>query len=66
MIAVMRRIGMPRRANLDFDHPRPPQGHALRRSVVFAATAGAPARKGLIRIVEDRLRLRPETGETKL
>lgn len=36
--AVMRRLGMVRREDLDFEHPRLPEGHALRRHVVFLAT----------------------------
>lgn len=34
--AVMQRIGMTRRANLDFDHPAVPEGHRLRPHVVYA------------------------------
>lgn len=33
---VMERIGMQRRADLDFDHPSLPDGHALRAHVVYA------------------------------
>lgn len=36
--AVMDRIGMVRREDLDFDHPALPRGHALERHVVWAAT----------------------------
>lgn len=36
--AVMQRIGMARRADLDFDHPSLPKGHALERHVVWEAT----------------------------
>lgn len=39
--AVMRRIGMARREDLDFDHPALPKGHPLERHVVYAATAAA-------------------------
>jgi RimJ/RimL family protein N-acetyltransferase len=34
--AVMRRIGMTRRPDLDFDHPELAQNHPLRRHVVYA------------------------------
>ena len=37
--AVMRRIGMIRREDLDFDHPVLPEGHRLRRHVVYVAEA---------------------------
>jgi RimJ/RimL family protein N-acetyltransferase len=33
--AVMRRIGMTRRKDLDFDHPALPKGHVLERHVVW-------------------------------
>ncbi|WP_269715306.1 GNAT family N-acetyltransferase [Caulobacter sp. NIBR2454] len=33
--AVMERIGMTRRAELDFDHPAVPEGHRLRPHVVY-------------------------------
>ena len=33
--AVMRRIGMTRAPELDFDHPRLPKGHRLERHVVY-------------------------------
>ena len=39
--AVMARIGMERRSDLDFDHPSLPQGHRLERHVVYALTHGA-------------------------
>lgn len=35
--AVMARIGMTRREDLDFDHPALPEGHRLRRHVVWEA-----------------------------
>lgn len=35
--AVMQRIGMTRREDLDFDHPALPKGHALERHVVWEA-----------------------------
>ncbi len=35
--AVMRRIGLERRPDLDFDHPAFAEGHPLRAHVVFAA-----------------------------
>ncbi|MFN3857021.1 MAG: GNAT family N-acetyltransferase [Caulobacter sp.] len=35
--AVMARIGMVRREDLDFDHPALPEGHRLRRHVVWEA-----------------------------
>ncbi|MEI9965074.1 MAG: GNAT family N-acetyltransferase [Caulobacteraceae bacterium] len=38
--AVMRRIGMTRDPTRDFDHPAIPQGHPLRRHVVYFAAAG--------------------------
>jgi RimJ/RimL family protein N-acetyltransferase len=37
--AVMQRIGMTRVAGGDFDHPRLPEGHPLRRHVLYAADA---------------------------
>lgn len=37
--AVMRRIGMTARPELDFDHPALPVGHPLSRHVVFVAQA---------------------------
>lgn len=37
--AVMARIGMTRREDLDFDHPALPKGHVLERHVVWEATA---------------------------
>jgi RimJ/RimL family protein N-acetyltransferase len=33
---LMRKLGMRRRADLDFDHPRLPEGSELRRHVVFS------------------------------
>jgi ribosomal-protein-alanine N-acetyltransferase len=36
--AVMRRVGMTRAPELDFDHPRLPKGHRLERHVVYLAT----------------------------
>lgn len=36
--AVMDRIGMTRREDLDFDHPALPKGHRLERHVVWAAS----------------------------
>ncbi len=33
--AVMQRIGMQRAARLDFDHPLLPEGHRLRRHIVY-------------------------------
>ena len=36
--AVMARIGLERRADLDFDHPALPKGHRLERHVVYALT----------------------------
>lgn len=37
--AVMDRVGMSRREDLDFDHPALPKGHALERHVVWVARA---------------------------
>lgn len=37
--AVMNRIGMTRREDLDFDHPALPKGHPLERHVVWQARA---------------------------
>lgn len=34
--AVMKRIGMARAEHLDFDHPALPEGHRLRRHIVYA------------------------------
>ena len=34
---VMERLGMSRRADLDFDHPRIPDGHRLKRHIVYLA-----------------------------
>ena len=36
--AVMRRLGMTREACDDFEHPRLPEGHALRRHVLYRLT----------------------------
>ena len=36
--AVMQRIGMVRREDLDFDHPALPRGHVLERHLVWEAT----------------------------
>ena len=38
--AVMQRIGLNRRPDLDFDHPALPPGDALQRHVVFASDDG--------------------------
>ena len=38
--AVMDRVGMTRREDLDFDHPALPKGHVLERHVVWVAEAG--------------------------
>lgn len=37
--AVMDRVGMARREDLDFDHPALPKGHVLERHVVWVAQA---------------------------
>lgn len=37
---VMERLGMRRSPDDDFDHPRLPEGHALRRHVVYRARRG--------------------------
>lgn len=37
--AVMDRIGMTRRPDLDFDHPMLPEGHILRRHLVWSQAA---------------------------
>ena len=37
--AVMDRVGMARREDLDFDHPALPKGHVLERHVVWVAEA---------------------------
>jgi ribosomal-protein-alanine N-acetyltransferase len=34
---VMERLGMERRPDLDFDHPRVPDGHVLKRHIVYLA-----------------------------
>ncbi len=39
--AVMRRIGLTRRPDLDFDHPALASDHPLRRHVVYVATSPA-------------------------
>lgn len=39
--AVMRRLGMTRDANADFEHPALPAGHPLRRHVLYRLTAAA-------------------------
>jgi RimJ/RimL family protein N-acetyltransferase len=39
--AVMERIGMQRDWGADFEHPKVPVGHALRRHVVYRVGAGA-------------------------
>jgi RimJ/RimL family protein N-acetyltransferase len=36
--AVMERIGMTRDAHGDFDHPRLPEGHPLRRHILYRST----------------------------
>jgi RimJ/RimL family protein N-acetyltransferase len=41
--AVMERIGMRRDGEADFDHPNVPEGSALRRHVLYRATAPAQA-----------------------
>lgn len=38
-LAVMKRLGMIQVAGGDFDHPNVPDGHALRRHVLFSITA---------------------------
>jgi ribosomal-protein-alanine N-acetyltransferase len=53
-LAVMRRIGLRRRPELDFDHPRLPLDSPLRRHVVHGARAGEwapprPADEGEVR-----------------
>ncbi|VWB15407.1 GNAT family N-acetyltransferase [Burkholderia lata] len=40
---VMQRLGMQRQPACDFDHPALPEGHALRRHVVYAARAAGLA-----------------------
>ena len=40
---VMERIGMQRDTSADFDHPRLPEGHPLRRHVLYRIHAGASA-----------------------
>lgn len=39
-LAVMRRLGMTHDPADDFDHPRLPEGHRLRRHVLFRLSAG--------------------------
>ncbi len=39
--AVMRRLGMTRDTNADFEHPALPAGHPLRRHVLYRLTAAA-------------------------
>jgi RimJ/RimL family protein N-acetyltransferase len=39
--AVMERLGMTRDARGDFDHPRLPSGHALRRHILYRMTRAA-------------------------
>ncbi|MEH3144292.1 MAG: GNAT family N-acetyltransferase [Methylobacterium frigidaeris] len=41
---LMLRLGMVRRPDLDFDHPRFPDGHPLRRHVVYVAERAAALR----------------------
>jgi RimJ/RimL family protein N-acetyltransferase len=38
-VAVMERLGMTREPNDDFDHPRVPEGHPLRRHVLYRMSA---------------------------
>jgi len=38
-IAVMERIGMSHQESDDFDHPKLPEGHSLRRHVLYRITA---------------------------
>ncbi|HYE44512.1 MAG TPA: GNAT family N-acetyltransferase [Caulobacter sp.] len=42
--AVMRRLGMTRREDLDFDHPSLPKGHPLERHVVWESTKPSSSR----------------------
>ena len=42
-IAVMERIGMTRDADGDFDHPSMPEGHALRRHLLYRMARPAPS-----------------------
>ncbi len=44
--AVMRRIGMERRPELDFDHPVLDEGHRLRRHVFYRVRPSFPGRGG--------------------
>jgi ribosomal-protein-alanine N-acetyltransferase len=45
--SVMERLGMTRDPSEDFDHPRLPVGHALRRHVLYRVTWGAWERRHL-------------------
>jgi ribosomal-protein-alanine N-acetyltransferase len=40
-VAVMQRLGMTRDPADDFDHPRVPEGHPLRRAVLYRTSAAA-------------------------
>lgn len=40
--SVMERLGMTRRPDLDFDHPRVPDGHRLKRHIVYLAARSLP------------------------
>ena len=42
-IKVMERIGLYRRSDLDFEHPRVDEGHVLRPHLVYSSSAGAPS-----------------------
>lgn len=55
--AVMRRIGMTHDAAGDFDHPRLPEGHPLRRHVLWRVQA--PAATALARSDAGPIRRRP-------
>jgi RimJ/RimL family protein N-acetyltransferase len=44
--AVMERIGMVRSADDDFDHPALPEGHRLRRHVLYRIRRGPPSGDG--------------------
>ena len=44
--AVMARIGLERRADLDFDHPALPHGHRLERHLVWAVDRAIEAASG--------------------
>jgi len=41
--SVMERLGMRRDVEGDFEHPRVPEGHPLRRHILYRATSGPPA-----------------------